>query len=243
VSAILAERIDELDLDDRYAVRAMFFRFLASGAHAARLPKIASAVRAAGAGPDHGKKVAAAVTRTVGGGLQAAFDRFVADARPAWSEVFRSLWTEGPTWRQAAFAEKNALAWRCDPVPGGLVASGGLQILPGGRQQMNFLFGRSDRGFYSVAFVADRGFTVFDYAARGEEWQQLGAGNAPQLRLGVRSRFAVEAAARKLTIRVDDQHWAFELPRPLPDEVFWGVGAQSGSAGIWHDVTVEPPKK
>ena len=46
-----------------------------------------------------------------------------------------------------------------------------------------------------------------------------------------------------LKVTLDDLHWDFTLPRPLPAEVVWGVGAQAGSAGVWNDVKVGPAKQ
>ena len=112
---------------------------------------------------------------------------------------------------------------------------------------MNFLFGRTDDGFYTVAFVADQGFTVFDLRSKTNEWIQIGRGNAPALRLGVSSEFEIEARVNKLVVRLDDLHWDIDLPRPLPREVFWGLGAQAGregaatgAAGLWAGLSVSP---
>ena len=52
----------------------------------------------------------------------------------------------------------------------------------------------------------------------------------------------LRAKDRKLTVLVDDMSWNFDLPRDLPKEIAWGVGAQSGSAGFWNGVEVGPAK-
>jgi len=126
-------------------------------------------------------------------------------------------------------------------------AKGSIRILPADSQQLNFLFARTDDGFYSLAFVADRGFTLFDYRSQTSEWVRIGDGHAPGLRLGVSTDFAVEGRGRKLVVGLDGLSWNFDLPRALPDGIVWGLGAQAGgegaetgSAGLWQRITVLP---
>lgn len=153
--------------------------------------------------------------------------------------MIRSLEVRGDDCVQIAFPEANAIAWRTEPVAGkSLTARGRLRILPGDRQQLNFLFAKTDAGFHSIAFVADQGFTVFDYDAANDRFDPVGKAHAPGLRLGVTSEFRVEATGKKLVVHLDDKHWDFELPRTLPNGVTWGLGAQAGSAGIWQAVRV-----
>jgi hypothetical protein len=158
--------------------------------------------------------------------------------------VHRSLTVHGNDWSQLAFPDVNAIAWNGERLAGGIAAAGRLRILPGDRQQLNFLFARTDQGFHSVAFTADAGFTVFDFQAGAEpQWREIGKANAPSLRPGYTSKFAIEAGDRTLKVTLDDLHWDFPLPRPLPAEIVWGVGAQAGSAGIWSGVEVRPVRK
>lgn len=245
-SAIAADRIDDLDLGDRYAARFAFFRFLQSDGYRSKVGKLAELVRATG-DESYATQVAKGTAGLLGSAADRDFVAFVQKQRPAWREVFRALDPSGKQWRQIAFPNRNAVAWRSEPVKGGrLVARGTLRILPGGRQQLNFLFGRTEQeDFYSIAFVADQGFTVFRYDGPNDDWRNLGAGNAPALRLGVSTEFAVEAGGEQLVVRVGGQSWTFALPVALGKEIPWGLGAQAGpqdgatgSAGIWADLAV-----
>lgn len=247
VESLLSDAVADLDLGDRYATRLVFYGFLASEPERDRLAKVTQAIRSTGGSDGYAKDVLAAAA-TAFGKEDGAFAEYVADLRPEWEEIYRSLFVAGAEWTQIAFPETNAIAWRKEPVKGGsFAAKGGLRILPGDRQQMNFLFARTEDGFYSLAFVADSGFTLFDYRSKTGEWNQIGAGNAPGLRLGVSTDFAVEGKDRKLKVMLDGKSWDYDLPRPLPDEIVWGVGAQAGpdgaatgSAGLWQHLEVQP---
>jgi hypothetical protein len=243
-SNILADKIDDLDFNDRYAARAVFFRFLAGDANKGKLVKLVDVLRRTGRGPAYAKEVLAAAIRNFGASLDKDFAKFVAGLRPRWSEVFRSLTTAGRQWHQLAFPDKNAIAWNSEPVKGGAFeAAGALRILPGEQQQLNFLFARTDDGFCSIAFTADRGFTVFDYQSRTNEWKALGNANAPGLRLGYSSTFAIQGKGAHLVVHLDQLQWEFQLARPLPAEVVWGLGAQNGSGGFWSEIEVGPARK
>jgi hypothetical protein len=251
-SAILADRVDDLEFYDRYAVRAVFFRLLAESANRGKLAKVLATVRSKGGGERYPAEVLAAAKAGFGGALDADFVKFVAQQKPEWFEVFRSLVLLGTTWQQIAFPDKNAIAWRQQPVRGdGIRIAGRLRILPGDARQMNVLFGQTPEGdFVSVAFTADDGITVFDYRSKTDAWQRLGDGKAPALRLGYETAFVVEAKGDTVQVTVDAQHWDFKLPRALPDDVVWGLGAQAGSegaatgtAGLWLDVVAGPAGK
>ncbi len=241
--AILADRIDELSFSKRYAVRQVLFRFLAEGAKASKLRQVVGVIRSTGGGGDYAQTVLAAATKAFGSSLDKDFAKYVSRLAPAWREMYRSLTTSGTEWHQLAFEDQNAVAWNGESVRGGLAASGSLRILPGPGKQLNFLFGRSELGFYSVAFVADDGFTVFEYRALDNTWNRIGGADTPGLRLGYTSTFEVRAKGVDLTVLLDGRSWPFELPRPLPDEVEWGLGAQAGSAGLWIDVEVRAAKR
>lgn len=235
--SILSDAVNDLDLRDRYATRAVFFSFVALDRE--KLAKVAGAIRRTGGGDGYAAAVLAEAMAAFGG-ADGAFAKHVRNLRPQWEEVYRSLWTAGTEWPQLAFPDRNAIAWRREPLAaGGLEAKGSLRILPGDARQMNFLFARGEEGFYSLAFVADQGFVLFDYRSKTEEWVRVGAGNAPGLRLGVSTDFAVNGRGTKLKVTLDGKSWDLDLPRPLPDRVAWGLGAQAGSAGLWQRVAVE----
>ena len=247
IASVLADRIDDLDLGDRYSLRFTFFRFLQSDAQKGKLAKIAAAVRGTGGGKGFRETIAAAATAALGGTVDRDFAGFVAKQQPKWLEVYRSLTPTGRQWHQFAFVERNAVAWFQEPVKGGrLVASGSLRILPGGRQQMNFLFGRNDQDeFYSISFVADQGFVVWRFEKESMDFREIGRADAPGLRLGVATPFVVDAADTALTVEVGKQNWKFTLPVALGKEVQWGLGAQAGrengsegSGGFWGEMVV-----
>jgi hypothetical protein len=238
IESFLSDSVADLDLEDRYATRIVLYSYFA-GEEGAKLGKLLRTMRGYGGGsgvPERARKDALAAFR----GQDKAFAKHVAALRPEWDEAYRGLTTSGRAWVQIAFPEKNAIAWRVEPVESRtFAATGALRILPGGAQQLNFLLARTDEGFLSIAFVADSGFTVFDYRSGADEWNRLGVANAPALRLGIRTGFEIQAKQKELIVTVDGRSWTYELPRPLPEAITWGLGAQAGSAGVWHDVVVK----
>lgn len=250
-SAILADRIDDLDMHDRYAARAVFFEMLCLPRHEKALAKVLAAVRSTGGGKDYPERVLASARTAFGKGLDAEFTAYVAGCQAQWSETFRSLAPCADGLQQIAWPDVNAIAWQQQPIAGGAVRiAGKLRILPGDGRQMNVLFGRTDADdFFSVAFVADQGFTAFAYRSKGNEWQRLGSGNAPSLRLGYTSEFTIVARGTTLHVELDGLSWDFALPETLQDQVFWGLGAQAGldgaktgTAGLWSKVTATAPQ-
>jgi len=247
VRSVFADTVADLDFHDRYATRVVFYSFLASEPNRDGLAKLVGAIRGTGSGAGYAEHVLTEATAAFGG-TDGAFRDFVTGLHPQWEQISRSLSTAGTEWEQIAFPERNAIAWHLEPMKGGSFAvKGSLRILPGDSQQLNFLFARTGDGFYSLAFVADPGFVLFDYHARTNEWTQLGRGNAPALRLGISTDFAVEGHERKLAVKLAGLSWNFDLPRPLPDAIVWGLGAQAGpqdaatgSAGLWQHVEVDP---
>ncbi len=241
--AILRDGIDDLDFHPRYAARAVFYAMLQTPAHADRRNALLRTV----GGLASEDAWAKSVDGTGLDQLDAAFAKFVAGLQPTWSEVHRSLALDGKRMVQIAFPERNAIAWCRQPVKGAeLNATGSLRILPAAAQQMNFLFGRTEAGdFYSVAFTADRGVTLFRYRSKGDEWTELGFKAVPALRLGYSTAFQITAKRDAVTILVGDVPGKFALPDALPDAAPWGIGAQAGppgaatgSAGIWEDLVV-----
>jgi hypothetical protein len=245
--SLLADAVADLDLYDRYAARVVFYSFLASEPNRGRLGEVMSTIRRTGGGDGYATAVRDGATAAFGG-EDKAFAKFVQDLRPQWDEVYRSLWTAGAEWPQIAFPDKNAVAWRREPLESAaFAAKGTLRILPADAQQLNFLFARTGDGFYSVAFVADRGFTLFEYRSRTEEWIRVGNADTAGLRLGISTDFAVEGRGTRVTVKVDGRSWEFDLPRELPKGIVWGLGAQAGpegaatgSAGLWKRVSVLP---
>ncbi len=252
LARLLADSLDDLGLDERNAVLAVFVRFLHSDAYRGKVAKIAEVLASTPAADGYGKAVQVGVAKVLGATADRDFAAYVQKGRPKWQESYRSLSTAGKDWFQIAFPTRNAVAWNLEPVKGGkLFASGTLRILAGGKRQLNFLFARNEaQEFYFIAFVAGEGLQVWRYDAGLEDFRDLGKVAVPALRLDVAVPFAIEASGSELVVRVAAQTAKFALPVPLPKEVAWGLGAQAGpqdaatgSAGIWSEVVVGGRKK
>ncbi len=250
LSAVLGDRVDDLAFGDRYAVRALAFSYLADGARGDKLNTLLKQVGQLGGGAAHAAELER-LAKSAFGDQDKSFERHVAALLPAWEEVNRSLAPMGKEWVQIAFPGRNAVAWRREPIKGGIAASGAVRILPADGRQLNFLFGRTEDGFFSLALVADVGFTLFDFRSKEDRWERFGSEEFPALRLGYKSTFALEAAGTTLKLRLDDREWRVPLPRPFPAESRWGLGAQAatqgeqatGSAGIWSALEVKAAKR
>lgn len=245
VRALFADATDGLDMRDRYAARVVLFAFLADGERQGALRELARTVRSLGGGGSVAEQVRAAAA-TAFGGLDAAFADHVRTQSPVWDERGRSLWCIGDTWQQLAWPGDRAEAFCTAPVAGGaFVARGRVRVLQGGSRQMNFLFGRTEEGCYSLALVAGSGFTLFDHRFDGNQWLRVAGGRVPAFAVGEPLPFVVRGRGAALEIELAGQHWDVDLPRALPDAIVWGVGAQggtqgatTGAVGIWQGLTV-----
>jgi hypothetical protein len=244
VSALLADHTEGLAMRDRYAARIAFFEF-ARLRHPDKLLAIAKTIRRLGAGSSYAGKVAEEAERLLGP-LGDEFAQQVKQRQPAWDEKFRSLWLLGKQWQQTAFADTNALAFCSQPVRGGKIeVAGKVFIYDGKVRQMNFLLAQCDAGFYSLALTAGTGWTLFDYRRATNEWRVVSNGSEPACQAGVDVPFGLLGSGKHLEVRLASRSWQVELPRALPDEIIWGLGAQAsnkgqrlGSSGVWRDVVV-----
>jgi len=244
VADLLRDRTQSLDMRNRYAVRLALFEFVRKH-HNDKLRPLAAKIRRTGAGTSYARKVQKAAVDALGD-LDGEFRKWAAAKSPVWDERARSLWCDGIAWYQTAFARTTALAFHSEPVAGDTFeARGTVWIHDGKAQQMNFLFGRTEQGYYSLAIVAGTGFKVFEYRVAGNQWRVLGSGNEPGCRAGVDVPFAVKAVGTDLEVQLGTGTWQVKLPKALTKEVIWGVGAQAGrkgavrgSAGVWRGVVV-----
>jgi len=244
VRLLLTDETHGLSMRDRYAERIAFFEF-AQQKRARQLRQIAEKVRTTGGGTGYAGKVSKAAVKALGG-LDAAFRRRAASAEPVWDEQIRSIWCLGDDWRQRAFADSNAVAFRTEGVRGGRFrAKGQVCIYAGKKQQMNFLFARTDGGFYSLAITAGYGWTLFDHRFDGNVWNRVGQGRVDDLRPDTFVPFELVGKGKQLELKLGEGAFEVTLPRPLPDEIRWGVGAQAGgsgapygSVGVWRNVQV-----
>lgn len=244
VSALLADHTEGLAMRDRYAARIAFYEF-ARLRHPDKVLAIAQTIRRRGAGTTYAGKVAVEAERLLGP-LGDEFAEQVKQRRPAWDEKFRSLWLLGKEWHQAAFADTNALAFCSQPARGGKIEVAGKVFIHDGKaRQLNFLFAQCDAGFYSLGFTAGTGWTLFEHRRATNEWRVVSNGHEPACKAGVDVPFALRGSGKHLEIRLAGRGWQVELPRALPDQITWGVGAQAGSkgqrlgsSGVWRDVVV-----
>ena len=144
-----------------------------------------------------------------------------------------------------AFLETSAQAYCSKPVRGGSFhATGSVIIHDGGARQMNFLFARKKNAVYSLAFVAKGGFTLYEKRGYGEGGRVISSQAGPKLEAGVAIDFDIRCFERTLTVAIGDSSWEIQLPRELPEEIIWGVGAQAssdemGAFGVWRNVRVD----
>ena len=143
-------------------------------------------------------------------------------------------------WTHAAFASKNAICWNQEPMgEGDWVLSGSLKVFEAGRTQMNILLGRSNDGFVTVACSGGWGVTIFNYTAKDNNWDRLGAVEVSTMKPGRWIKFKISKRGDRLWIRMGKKR-AFKVDvGGLDLSGQWGLGVQSGSAGLWKDIQVE----
>ena len=244
LSDLLADQAGGLEMRDCYAARIVFYEFVRR-ADPEALVKVARAIRSLAPGRLYSAEVSALAVRLLGP-LGSDFGQAVLKHQAAWDEQARSLWIDGKKWRQMAFTDASAVAFAVEPVRGGAFrAAGTVFIQEGDTQQMNFLIAKSAAGFYSLAIKAGDGWTLTDCRSSDNESVVLASGTAPGCKAGIDVPFEIRGHGRKLQIEIAGSSCSVLLPRELPDEIVWGLGAQSsadgvgfGAAGIWRDVDV-----
>lgn len=244
VDHILRDNLNEVSWRKRYAVRWLLFRYLRSTMDQRAFGAIMGKVRQLGGGPKYAQQLNAFIEATLGPDEMKTIDRKFADylrqRKPQWEQVYRSLDTAGKEWFQIAFSDKNAIAWRTEPVGSDeYVLKGKFKILPAEKRQLNLLLGRNVDGFVSIAFDPVFGVTVFEYHAKDERWERRGGTtqNAPKLKRWV--RFRIEIAGDQLRITLGRKLVVSVSLRGRSMRGPWGLGAQVGSAGVWCNVKLE----
>ena len=241
---LLHDRTEELSFYERYASRWLFFTFLASGPHAQGFAKALRKLRSMGGGPDFADRLEARVAQATAPveTLDAQFRTWLAGLAPTWREVIRALDTNGTAWVQAAWPDSNAIAWRTQPVGGRCYTlAGRVEILPGANVQMNALLDKAEAGFVSVAMRSDGWLTVFEYESAGNAWNRRASVEHAGLRRQGPIAFRIRVEEGRLTVFVGDERALdVELAGRTLDGP-WGLGAQAGTCGVWHDVLVGGP--
>jgi len=240
---ILEDGTDGLSFYERYAVRWLLFRYLATGPHAEAFAKVMRQVPDMRGGDGFRERLRARVLRAAGGAaaLDAEFVAWTRALAPAWEEIFRSLDANGETWGQAAFPGTNAIAWRTAPAPeGGYDLTGRFELLPGEGVQMNALLDRTPEGFVSVAMRSDGWVTVFEYEAAADRWTRRASFEREGLEKAAGGAFVLRVRPASVSVAIDD---APAVEVDLPGRTMrgsWGLGVQAGTCGLWREIRATP---
>lgn len=241
---ILAAEIGNLEFYPRYAASFRFYAFLRAK-RAKDLERIVKAIRTQEGGEAYRAGLMAELGRLWKEKELEKLDKdwqaSVKALAPQWDEVYRSLEWRGEGWVQRAFGTSNALTFATDgPKSVPYTASGVVRVLPGDAHQMNFLLGRTPKGFLSVALNFPHGVSVFRYEAGAkEEWKELGTAAATDMKIGQELAFRIEASAAELVVFLADKE---VLRAPLGGRSpigTWGLGAQKNTTGEWRSIVVQ----
>lgn len=233
---ILRDQLDGLEFFERYDVRWLYFRFLMEGKYAKPFRKVRDKVRRLGGGANFTERLFEEIldiwSEKKLATIDKAFREHLVSYEPAWDEVFRALQCNGERWLQAGY-KKNAIAWRREPAGRKYTLAGELTILPGPRQQMNVFVGRSDAGFFSVAFTAGGGITLFEYLSATSAWERRGLVECEGVRLGEPFAFAISVEKDRVSVDVGGRTVVRGEAQSIPLSGPWGLSAQANSAGTW----------
>jgi len=236
VEAVFLDRTKGLDFFQRYNVRWLFFHFMMEGKHRAEFRKAVAQARSIGGGRDFTQRYFKSISKIWNEKemkkLDKEFQAFIQGLEPEWDEVFRALFLSGDVWAQAAF-DSNAIAWRREASGQEYVVEGKLTILPGKKQQMNLFLGRSQKGFFSIAFSAKRGVTVFEYESQTSSWNNRAFFPLEALPLGEPFSFAMAIHGDEVNVTVAGELLGSVKAKVIPLSGPWGLSAQANSAGLW----------
>lgn len=228
---------------ERQAVAGEVFRFLKLPANQELLDMLAYATRVTKQ-DDVQAAVAKVLHSKVGNEsahqrLDDAFVAWVRAEKPAWQELYGSLWPVGDTWIQAA-AERNALSWRADVIPGEhYELAGEVAFIPAQHRQANVLLARGEHTFVQLALVADHGVdvSVFDAALpESERWKKIATGETKALAEGKFVPFRVVANQKSLEVWIEGKPLLALTDVGTTLAGAWGLGAYAGSCCAWRNV-------
>jgi hypothetical protein len=245
---ILAGESGNLEFHARYSSSYRFYAFLRAK-HAKDMERIVKAIRTQEGGDGYRAGLMAELGRQWKGKeldkLHKEWVAAVKAAKPEWDEVYRSLESRGDAWVQRGFGDSFAIAF----VPEGpksvpFTVTGTVRVLPGEGTQMNFLLGRTPKGFLSVAMNFGHGVSVFRFESGAkEEWRNLATAESRTMPIGKDVSFRLEANAAELVVFLDDQE---TLRAPLGGRSPvgpWGLGAQPKTTGVWKSIAVRAAEK
>ncbi|GJM26127.1 MAG: hypothetical protein DHS20C16_25420 [Phycisphaerae bacterium] len=244
VNDIFNDDLNQVHWRKRYALRWLLFRLLVDSTDESEFRSIMKKARQLGGSSDYTTRLNAIIQKSLGPErmkkLDSEYRAYLASLKPKWDEVFTSLETAGPEWTQIAFSDVNALAWNTAPnEKDSYVITGEFKILPGWKRQLNLLLRRNADGFVSMAFVAGGSVTVFEYGSAKNTWDRLGSVRVESLAVDRWVPFEVKISKDTMQIKLDRKS---VLSIPLDGKSMrgpWGLGAQSGSAGMWRNIKLQ----
>ena len=239
---ILLDQTDDLGFSERYGVRWLFFRYMLEGKQGKRFQRVLDRLRMLGGGSDFKQQLFEEAQDILGkkklGSIDKSFRKYVKAFDPEWDEVFRALNCSGDRWLQGAF-DTNAIAWhrsaskKKNKKRVSYSVSGELTILPGPNRQMNIFVGRSDEGFFSIAFNADVGVTLFEFTSGNSNWQKRGFVKCADVRSNEPFRFSVHVAKDTVRVDVEGTEVVSGEVQTLKLTDTWALSAQAKSVGPW----------
>ncbi len=238
---ILLDQTEDLGFSESYGVRWLFFRHMLEGKQGKRFQRLLDRLRMLGGGSDFTQQLFEEAQDILGKkklkSTDKSFRKYVKAFEPEWDEVFRALNCSGDRWLQGAF-DTNAIAWHRSASTKKkkkvrYSVSGELTILPGPNRQMNIFVGRSDKGFFSVAFNADVGVTLFEFMSGDSNWQKRGFVKCADVRSNEPFRFSVHVAKDTVRVEVNGTEVVSGEVQTLQLTDTWALSAQSKSVGLW----------
>ncbi len=239
--ALLFDKLGGLEHGQRYALRWLFYEFLAARCptERARLFRAAfpagPSTNASGRALERVRPLLERLwTPAELATLDAEFLTFVSALRPQWHQT-AGVCEFGPE-NLVVLAAPNADAlvvnqgaFRSLPFH----LEGELRFLPGNGQQLHVVLGHREEAFLLVSFTAGWGVTLWRHEVRDGRWLSKGAVEEPALTAEHAYRFRVEVRPGHLSISLDDEE---VLCVPLDGAEAlgkFGLGAQAGSNGVW----------
>lgn len=228
-------------LTERYALHWLLFNFLRIGKRGRLFNRVLWRSQRLAPGRDYVKRLERVVVEIFGReglqGLDGEFARYVRGLEPVWEEVGVSLEIQRSQWRQMAFSDASAMAWRTEAVKKAVYSLGGsLKILPGYGGEASLFLGRDDKGFLAVTFTAGTGVQVRSFQFKGKRWKNLVSASTQALKQGETIPFRVFVRDGSLRLSVGGKDVLAQTFEGRSFVGLWGIGVSEGSAAEWDSV-------
>jgi hypothetical protein len=242
LEALLADRLEPLDFEQRYAARWILLEFLrAREAEACR--RILDAAFRARPGDRAGARLRAAVTAewtaTELVALDAEFRGYVAAFEPRWRTLHGSFGLDGSALVTLAWPGSDSLVLRDEPVEElPFALEGRMLVHEGAVPQLHVVLAHGEESFHEVSFTAGRDVVFWRYGRADNSWTSLARVGLPALALALEQEVAFRIAvdAESVSILLDD---ALVLRVRLSGATLlgpWGLGARAGACGEWREL-------